>query len=80
MATNDNRMLREFALNHEGIVRIASYFVEKDVQNGTLSQVLPAETSEAFNSIYMVYPQLIYPSAKLKAFVEFVKRRVGASH
>ncbi|PMM25288.1 LysR family transcriptional regulator [Vibrio breoganii] len=77
MASNDNRMLREFALKDEGIVRIASYFVENDVKNGVLEQVLAEETSDAFNSLYMVYPQLIYPSAKLKAFVEFVKLNVN---
>ena len=75
-ATNDNRLLRSCALAGDGIVRIASYFVEKDIQQGRLVRVLSTQTSASFNSIYMVYPQLIYPPAKLKAFVEFVKQQL----
>lgn len=73
LSTNENRMLRESAIEGHGITRIASYFVEKDIQQGKLISVLPDETADEFGSIYLLYPQLVHQSKKTRAFIEFVK-------
>ncbi|MDN3680996.1 LysR family transcriptional regulator [Vibrio tapetis subsp. quintayensis] len=80
LTTNDNRALRQLALTGEGIIRIARYYVESDIQAGALHPILPNETSNSFNSLYMVYPQRVYPSAKLKAFIEFAKQYCQETH
>lgn len=74
LSSNENRLLKESALSGNGIARLASYFVEQDVDNGRLVQVLSEETDHQHNAVYLVYPQLIYQSAKTKAFIEFVKQ------
>lgn len=72
LSTNENRLLRESALNGHGITRIASYFVERELKEGKLVNVLEHETADKFGSIYLIYPQLIYQSKKTRAFIDFV--------
>lgn len=76
LGSNENRLLKLAALNGHGIVRIASYFVADEVEQGLLKRVLTSETDKMTNSLYLVYPQLIYPPAKLKTFIDFIKRHV----
>lgn len=73
VSTNENHILKQQAILGEGIVRIANYYVEKEIEKGLLEQVLTQETLTAQNSVYLFYPQVIYPSVKLKAFVSFVR-------
>lgn len=74
LSSNENSLLKESALSGNGIARLASYYVQRDVEGGRLNQVLTQETNQQYNSVYLVYPQLIYQSAKMKAFIEFVKK------
>lgn len=76
LGSNENRLLKLAALNGQGILRIASYFVADEVAQGRLVKVLTSETEKMTGSLYLVYPQLIYPPAKLKTFIEFIKRHV----
>ncbi len=73
IATNENHLLKQQALLGHGIVRIASYYVDQEIQSGRLVKVLEHEYLKGQNSIYLFYPQVIYPSQKLKAFVKFVQ-------
>ncbi|WP_375753292.1 LysR family transcriptional regulator [Vibrio sp. HN007] len=73
VSTNENHILKQQALSGEGIIRIANYYVDKEIKKGLLEQVLTEETLTAQNSVYLFYPQVIYPSVKLKAFVSFVR-------
>ncbi|MFM2587573.1 LysR family transcriptional regulator [Vibrio sp. TBV020] len=72
--SNQNELLKSAAINHMGIIRIASYFVKDELTRGELVQVLPDETRKESGSIYLLYPQLVFPSAKAQAFIQFVKR------
>jgi DNA-binding transcriptional LysR family regulator len=74
LSTNENRLLRESALAGHGITRIASYFVEKELQEEKLINLLSEETTDKFGSIYLLYPQLIYQSKKTRAFIDFVQK------
>jgi len=73
LSTNENRLLKDAVLSGKGITRIASYYVEKEIEQGKLSPVLEHETVGQVSSLYLLYPQLIYQSKKSKAFIEFVK-------
>jgi DNA-binding transcriptional LysR family regulator len=66
-------MLRESTIAGHGIARIASYFVEQDIQQGKLMSVLADETEEDSGSMYLLYPQLIHQSKKTRSFIAFVK-------
>lgn len=73
IATNENPVLKQQALEGKGIIRVPSYYVKDELANGTLEEVLSDENTGQFNTLHLLYPQLVYPSAKLVAFTEFVK-------
>lgn len=72
LTTNENHLLRQQALRGEGIIRIASYYVQDDIEAGRLSQVLKSYTLDT-NDMVMFHPQLVYPSQKLQQFSRFVR-------
>ncbi|MCC4820633.1 LysR family transcriptional regulator, partial [Vibrio lentus] len=43
LSSNDNHLLKQQAMAGSGIIRIASYYVAKEVELGELEQVLPDE-------------------------------------
>ncbi|KZN30330.1 LysR family transcriptional regulator [Pseudoalteromonas luteoviolacea] len=73
LTTNDNTLLKSHALNGHGLFKVASYFVQQELQAGELHEVLSQYTQQPNNCIYLFYPQTIYPTHKLKTFVTFVK-------
>ncbi|NOH82355.1 MULTISPECIES: LysR family transcriptional regulator [Vibrio] len=73
ISTNENHLLKKQALAGKGIVRIAKYYVEEEIKQEKLSWVLPLETLPEPNHLYLLYPQVIYPSLKLKTFITFVR-------
>ena len=75
LTINDHHLLKQQALAGKGIIRVANYYVDREMQQGTLQRVLEAEYIHG-QSIYILYPQLLYPSAKLKAFIAFVQERL----
>ncbi|RKF20302.1 LysR family transcriptional regulator [Alginatibacterium sediminis] len=72
MMVNDNAQLKMLTLDGQGVLRIARYFVGNELQQGRLQEVLNHEVLPG-PSVYMLQPQLIYPSAKIKVFTGFVK-------
>ena len=76
LTINDHHLLKQQALAGKGIVRVANYYVDKELREGALQKVLESEYSEGL-SIYLLYPQLIYPSEKLKMFVAFVQQNLS---
>ncbi|NLS13396.1 LysR family transcriptional regulator [Vibrio sp. SM6] len=79
LSSNENRLLKESAIAGNGIARLASYFVKQEVEQKDLVSLLPDETSHHYNAVYLVYPQLIYKSAKTNAFIAFVKQYFNPS-
>ena len=73
LSSNDNHLLKKQAMVGSGIIRIASYYVSKEVELGELERVLPDECLQQGNSIYLFYPQVIYPAKKHHVFVKFVQ-------
>jgi len=75
LTINDHHLLKQQALAGRGIIRVADYYVDKELNRGTLQKVLKKE-HVSDQSIYVLHPQLIYPSAKLKTFISFVQERL----
>lgn len=76
LTINDHYLLKQQALAGKGIIRVANYYVDRELKQGALQKVLENEYIHG-QSIYVLYPQLIYPSAKLKTFISFVQERLA---
>lgn len=74
LTLNDHFLLKQQAFAGKGIIRVADYYVERELQQGTLKKVLENEYIHG-QSIYLLHPQLIYPSEKLKTFILFVQQK-----
>ena len=73
ISTNDNHVLKQQALQGQGIIRVPSYYVKDEIEKGTLSEVLTDVASTQENTFYLLYPQLTYIPAKLQTFVRFLQ-------
>ena len=73
---NDNLLLREMAISGKGIARLPTYFVNAHIQSGQLSELF-ADIRSTGQHIYSLQPQLIYPSARVEAFVNFMQEKCG---
>ena len=70
LSVNDNHMLKELALAGKGIILVPEYLVDRELDNGQLTQVL-ANQSTFSSATYLVHPQLIHQSARLASFIAF---------
>ncbi len=68
---NDYGLLRNFALQGAGVVRLPSYLAAADVENHRLQRVLP-EYQLHGQAMYMIYPQRLPQPAKVRALVDFL--------
>jgi len=73
---NDYKLLKQQALAGRGIIRVANYYVDRELQQGRLIKVLESEYIEG-QSIYLLHPQLIYPSVKVTAFIRYVQEKLA---
>ena len=75
MKMNNSLALREALLEGAGITRTPTFVVGKDIQEGRLVPVL--RDYEIFEvTIFLVYPQRRHLSPKVRAFVDFMAKRV----
>ena len=72
LTINDYYLLKQQALAGKGLILVPDYYVDIELQQGTLQKVLENEYIKG-PSIYVLHPQLIYPSEKLKSFISFVQ-------
>ncbi len=72
IAINDNFVLREQAIVGAGIVRLPEYFVRKAISNNQLTVLLGPEIIQG-QSIYILQPQLLYPSQKSLNLLSLLK-------
>lgn len=54
---SDNELLKQALLNHQGIARLPSYMVNKEIETGELIRLLPEYSGEC-KDIYLLYPQM----------------------
>lgn len=76
LTINDYQLLKQQALAGRGIIRVANYYVDEALKQGRLVKVLEDEYIEG-QSIYLLHPQLLYPSAKVTAFIQFVQKQLA---
>ena len=73
---NNSLALREALLGGIGITRTPTFVVGQDIQDGRLRPILTNyETLEV--SIYLVYPQRRHLSPKVRAFIDFLVKRIS---
>jgi DNA-binding transcriptional LysR family regulator len=71
---NDCQALRRIALEGLGVVQLAEVLVTEDVSNGRLAKILPEYQSPS-RPMHLVYMPDRRPTTKLRAFVEFARKR-----
>lgn len=76
MHMNNSLALREAVLTGAGIMLTPTFIVGPDIQAGRLQQLLPNYRMLEL-SIYVVYPERKHLSPKVRAFVEFMLKRMS---
>jgi DNA-binding transcriptional LysR family regulator len=69
LRANNGDVLREAALQHQGIIRQPHFLVGEELRAGRLVEVLPAWDCGRL-TVNAVYPHRRHLSAKVRAFVE----------
>ncbi len=73
---NDGEVLTRWAIAGEGLAMRSAWEVSEDVKRGRLATALD-EFAVPGNNIYAVYPERRLLPAKVKFFIEFLKRTFG---
>lgn len=76
MLANNGGVLRDAAIAGMGVILQPSFLVDEALAQGLLVPVLDGFTWPGA-AIYTVYPQTRHLSARARAFVDFVRRRIG---
>jgi DNA-binding transcriptional LysR family regulator len=69
-------VLRDAAIAGEGVIMQPSFVVHKAVERGRLVPIL-GDFSWQEIAIYIVYPQTRHLSARARAFIDFLRARIG---
>jgi DNA-binding transcriptional LysR family regulator len=75
LTVNDNEMLKQQALNGNGIIKICEYDVDEDIAQGKLEHVLSHESLTS-NSIYLIHPKTVVQNIRLRSFISYVQRSI----
>jgi DNA-binding transcriptional LysR family regulator len=73
--SNNGILERTAALNGIGLVLLPTFYVGDELRAGTLRSVLDEYSTEI--TIYAVYPERRNLSPKVRAFVDFLRERIG---
>lgn len=76
-STNSTTSLRAFMREGAGISILPSYMLEADIHAGRLVRLLPGWTLPR-GGVHAVYPNARYTSAKVRAFVDFLRNYLGS--
>jgi DNA-binding transcriptional LysR family regulator len=68
-AANDMRLIRQLALNGQGVALLPDYVCRRDVDHGQLVPLLPGWHART-DPIHLVYPSQRYVPAKLRHFID----------
>jgi len=68
-AANDMRMIRQLALNAQGVALLPDYVCRREVDHGHLVPLLPGWHART-DPIHLVYPSQRYVPAKLRHFID----------
>jgi DNA-binding transcriptional LysR family regulator len=76
LRSNNADILRAAALSGIGIALLPSWAVGDDLRSGALTRILPG-CEPPPSAVYAVYPSNRLMSAKVRAFVDHLARRIG---
>ncbi len=69
-------ILRELALQGEGIIRLADYHIGNDIRQGKLVPILCEYKSKVIEPQYIIYVNRKLQSPRVKCFIEFLKQKI----
>lgn len=75
ISTNSTASLRAFMREGLGISVLPDYMLDADISAGRLTRILPA-WSLPQGGVHAVYPNVRYTSAKVRAFVDFLRNQL----
>ena len=75
ISTNSTASLRAFMREGLGISVLPNYMLDADIAAGRLTRVLPS-WSLPQGGVFAVYPNVRYTSAKVRAFVDFLRNQL----
>lgn len=74
MSADSSSAIQGFALHGAGVALLPEWLVKDDLAKGALKHLLPAYRFPQ-QGIYAVYPGTRYVSAKVRAFIDFLKSK-----
>lgn len=77
LRSNSGELLRAAAIGGAGVMLLPTFYVGEDLERGRLKAVLTDYSVQEYG-IYAVYPSRKHLTAKVKAFVDFLRARYGA--
>lgn len=76
LRATSNELLKQAALNGQGVILQPTFNVYKELRAGTLQQVL-ADYDAGTLGIYLLYPQRRHLATKVRSFIELLNGRWG---
>ncbi|KAA8999282.1 LysR family transcriptional regulator [Affinibrenneria salicis] len=77
LLSSNGEILRQLALNGEGIVRLSDFMTHEDLAAGRLVQVLADETVDLRLPVHAVYYRHSPPAARIGCFLDFLSEKIG---
>ena len=74
LKASTGEFLRDAAVEGRGIILVPSFIAYKEIERGTLVQVLKDYTPQQLDA-YAIYPQTRHLSQRVRAFVDFLVKR-----
>jgi len=69
-------LLRDLALSDAGAARLAEFHIHEDLEAGRLVRILPEYQDTTKEPLYVVYPSRRNLSPRVKAFCDYLERKV----
>lgn len=77
LLASNGEILRQLALQGEGIVRMSHFLIRDDLAAGRLVPILTGETLEASLPVYAVYYRNSQLAARITCFLDFMSEKLA---
>ncbi|VAW10182.1 Transcriptional regulator, LysR family [hydrothermal vent metagenome] len=74
LSASNGAFLRDAAVSGQGIARLPTFIVWREIENGTLVRVMADYTIAPLN-LYAIYPQTRHLSTRVRALIDFLVKR-----
>ncbi|RAR56602.1 DNA-binding transcriptional LysR family regulator [Paraburkholderia unamae] len=76
LSADQGELLRTFAINGLGVVRLARFHIAEDIRRGALVPLLEAFQEPSADVFYALYPQGRVLAPRVRAFLSFLEERL----